>query len=147
MSGKKQATESRPQSQFFAAPEAQQTRRLAPLASPTKDTLHEGGVGVRDVLRNKLKERMRAREEAKARGDDEWDESQFVQLDRETSEHVKSLIEQSDAIKRVRKERIFEDEVTEEEMTIIQQRVALQQKQFAEFERREFAHKARRIRQ
>ncbi|KAJ1948525.1 hypothetical protein FBU59_001553, partial [Linderina macrospora] len=86
-------------------------------------------------------------EEAKERGDDEWDNAKFVQLDRETSDHVKSLIQQSDAIKRVRKERIFEDEVTEEEMDIIKQRVALQQRQFAEFERREFAHKAERIRQ
>ncbi|KAJ2636173.1 hypothetical protein GGF40_003165 [Coemansia sp. RSA 1286] len=144
MSGKKQAVETRPQSQFFAAPSAQQARRLVFAAVREHQT--EGTVGVRDVLRNKLEERERAREEAKARGDDEWDESQFVQLDRETSEHVKSLISQSDAIKRVRKERIFEDEVTEEEMTIIQQRVALQQQQFAEFERREFAHKARRIR-
>ncbi|KAJ1648063.1 hypothetical protein J3B02_003893 [Coemansia erecta] len=147
MSGKKQAVEIRPQSQFFAAPSTQQARCLSPVSSATVKRSDGSSVGVRDVLRSKLKERMRACEEAKARGDDEWDESQFVQLDRETSDHVKSLIEQSDAIKRVRKERIFEDEVTEEEQSIIQQRVALQQKQFAEFERREFAHKARRIRQ
>ncbi|KAJ2798560.1 hypothetical protein H4R20_004778, partial [Coemansia guatemalensis] len=101
---------------------------------------------VRDVLCSRLAEKARAAAEAKARGDDDWDETQFVQLDRETGDHVKSLIQQSDAIKRVRKERMFEDEVTEEEMAIIQQRVALQQQQFAEFERREFAHKAQRIR-
>ncbi|PIA15861.1 hypothetical protein COEREDRAFT_81593, partial [Coemansia reversa NRRL 1564] len=101
---------------------------------------------VRDVLCCRLAEKAKAVAEAKLRGDDEWNETQFVQLDRETGDHVKSLIQQSDAIKRVRKERIFEDEVTEEEMVIIQQRVALQQQQFAEFERREFAHKAQRIR-
>ncbi|KAJ2367845.1 hypothetical protein IW150_005570, partial [Coemansia sp. RSA 2607] len=150
MSGKKQAVELRPQSQFFAAPNVRcQSEKLhhrvhvAEAAAVAK----VDSVSIRDVLRSKLDERKKASEEAKARGDDEWDDSQFVQLDRETSEHVKSLIEQSDAIKRVRKERIFEDEVTEEEMSIIKQRVALQQKQFAEFERREFAHKARRIRQ
>ncbi|KAJ2080878.1 hypothetical protein H4R24_002752 [Coemansia sp. RSA 988] len=101
---------------------------------------------VRDVLCSRLAEKARAAAEANERGDDDWDEAQFVQLDRETGDHVKSLIQQSDAIKRVRKERMFEDEVTEEEMVIIQQRVALQQQQFAEFERREFAHKAQRIR-
>ncbi|KAJ2824383.1 hypothetical protein IWW50_003354 [Coemansia erecta] len=104
-------------------------------------------VSIRDVLRSRLAEKQKTTAEAKARGDHDWDSSQFVQLDRETSDHVKSLIQQSDAIKRVRKERIFEDDVTEEEQTIIQQRVALQQQQFAEFERREFAHKAQRIRQ
>ncbi|KAI9474683.1 hypothetical protein BX667DRAFT_470091 [Coemansia mojavensis] len=104
-------------------------------------------VSIRDVLQSRLAEKRRAAEEAKARGDDDWDSSQFVQLDQQTSNHVKSLIQQSDAIQRVRKERIFEDEVTEEEMEIIKQRVALQQQQFAEFERREFAHKAQRIRQ
>ncbi|KAJ1676020.1 hypothetical protein EV182_000089 [Spiromyces aspiralis] len=77
--------------------------------------------------------------------EDDWDASQFVQLDKETSDHVKSLIQESEKIERVRKERIFEDDVTESEMEIIRRRVELQQKQ-AKFERREFAHKANRIR-
>ncbi|KAJ2761355.1 hypothetical protein H4S06_001248 [Coemansia sp. BCRC 34490] len=145
MSTKKTAQEARPQSQFFApAPktaERQLRSGIHAAAAAAAD-----GVGIRDVLRSKLAERRRAREEASCTGDGEWDASQFVQLDQETSDHVKSLIQQSDAIKRVRKERIFEDEVTEEEQAIIQQRVALQQRQFAEFERREFAHKSRRIR-
>ncbi|KAJ2746406.1 hypothetical protein GGI20_001402 [Coemansia sp. BCRC 34301] len=148
MSGRKPLAEARPQTQFFAAPEAR------PCTLPCRNgsvpvglsTEKADGVSIRDVLRSKLAERTRSREEAKARGDEEWDTSQFVQLDREASDHVKSLIQQSDAIKRVRKERIFEDEVTEEEMSIIKQRVALQQQQFAEFERREFEHKARRVR-
>ncbi|KAJ2343052.1 vesicle-mediated transport, partial [Coemansia sp. RSA 2671] len=148
MSGRKPPVEARPQTQFFAAP-ATRPRSLprqggpAPVGASAEKI---DGVSIRDVLRSKLAERTRAREEAKARGDEEWDTSQFVQLDREASDHVKSLIQQSDAIKRVRKERIFEDEVTEEEMSIIKQRVALQQQQFAEFERREFEHKARRVR-
>ncbi|KAI9506741.1 hypothetical protein BX070DRAFT_218463 [Coemansia spiralis] len=152
MSGKKVAVaEIRTQSQFFAAPRntvRQLSFRLNSTLLPASGTVDktENSVSIRDVLRSKLAERRRIREEAKEHGDDEWDKSQFVQLDRETSDHVKALIQQSDAIKRVRKERIFEDEVTEEEQAIIQQRVALQQKQFAEFERREFAHKARRIR-
>ncbi|KAJ2477733.1 hypothetical protein IWW56_004167, partial [Coemansia sp. RSA 2131] len=104
-------------------------------------------VSIHDVLHSRLMEKQKAAEEAKARGDHGWDSSQFVQLDRETSNHIKSLIQQSDAIKCMRKERIFEDDVTEEEMVIIQQRVALQQQQFAEFERCEFAHKVQQIRQ
>ncbi|KAJ1848570.1 hypothetical protein LPJ70_000968, partial [Coemansia sp. RSA 2708] len=147
MSGKKTA-EPRAQSQFFAAAAASPSRRQL-LGGQTVDSVADrlDSVSIRDVLRSKLAEKKQAAAEAKARGDGDWDSSQFVQLDRETSDHVKSLIQQSDAIKRVRKERIFEDDVTEEEMVIIQQRVALQQQQFAEFERREFAHKAQRIRQ
>ncbi|KAJ2853045.1 hypothetical protein GGI22_005026 [Coemansia erecta] len=148
MSGKKAVTETRPQSEFFAAPKSV-VRKLqlnTGKGVPSENTDDTDSVGIRDVLRSKLAERRKAREEARSRGDDEWDSAQFVQLDRETSDHVKSLIKQSDAIRRVRKDRIFEDEVTEEEQSIIQQRVALQQRQFAEFERREFAHKSRRIR-
>ncbi|KAJ2146601.1 hypothetical protein IW136_000506 [Coemansia sp. RSA 678] len=150
MSGKK-PVEQRAQSQFFAAAEKRPRQLLAGSAASAANTVlaadKADGVSIRDVLHSRLMERQKAAEEAKARGDHDWDSSQFVQLDRETSDHVKSLIQQSDAIKRVRKERIFEDDVTEEEMVIIQQRVALQQQQFAEFERREFAHKAQRIRQ
>ncbi|KAJ1973963.1 hypothetical protein H4R35_003843 [Dimargaris xerosporica] len=54
--------------------------------------------------------------------------------------------EESKQIETVRKERVFESAVTESELDIIQKRVALQQRQFAEFERREFARKARKIR-
>ncbi|KAJ1950085.1 hypothetical protein EC988_004519, partial [Linderina pennispora] len=152
MATKKTPAEVRPQSQFFSPAKSAKLRTLSiaclsldARADAAADT--PASVSVRDVLRNKLLEKQQLLEDAKARGDDEWDNAKFVQLDRETSDHVKSLIQQSDAIKRVRKERIFEDEVTEEEMDIIKQRVALQQKQFAEFERREFAHKAERIRQ
>ncbi|KAJ1966475.1 hypothetical protein GGI12_000050 [Dipsacomyces acuminosporus] len=148
MSGKKAAAEARPQTQFFASVVSKPRTPKIPSQPSTAAGASDAceGVSIRDVLRTKLAEKTKAHEEAKANGDEEWNSSQFVQLDRETSDHVKSLIQQSDAIKRVRKERIFEDEVTEEEMEIIKQRVALQQKQFAEFERREFAHKAQRIR-
>ncbi|KAJ1740662.1 hypothetical protein LPJ78_003384 [Coemansia sp. RSA 989] len=149
MSGKK-TTELRAQSQFFAGPAAAPRRPFSGTGCTAPSPAGAGSmdsVSIRDVLQSRLAEKRRAAEEAKARGDDDWDSSQFVQLDQQTSNHVKSLIQQSDAIQRVRKERIFEDEVTEEEMEIIKQRVALQQQQFAEFERREFAHKAQRIRQ
>ncbi|KAJ2160225.1 hypothetical protein GGF46_002434 [Coemansia sp. RSA 552] len=135
--------ETRPQSQFYAAPAAAPCRQLARAPCGAAD---QDGVCVRDVLRSRLSERSGTLNAAGRAGGGEWDSGQFVQLDRETSNHVKSLIQQSEAIKRVRKERIFEDEVTEEEMDIIKQRVALQQQQFAEFERREFAHNAQRIR-
>ncbi|KAJ1728395.1 hypothetical protein LPJ61_004054, partial [Coemansia biformis] len=149
MSGRKAAVEARPQSQFFAPTAAAPRRSLTCSwagASRGAGGDRLGGASVRDVLRSRAAGQARAADEAKARGDDGWDDSRFVQLDRETGDHVRALIQQSDAIKRVRKERIFEDEVTEEEMAIIQQRVALQQQQFAEFERKEFAHKAQRIR-
>ncbi|KAG0172732.1 hypothetical protein DFQ28_007439 [Apophysomyces sp. BC1034] len=53
--------------------------------------------------------------------------------------------DESDQIETVRKENVFGEEVTESEMDIIQKRVALQQRQFAEFERREKARKSKKI--
>ncbi|PVU98234.1 hypothetical protein BB559_001744 [Furculomyces boomerangus] len=78
--------------------------------------------------------------------DQNWEDAGYVQLDEKTSSMVKDLISQSEKIERVCKERIFEEEVTEREMEIIKQRVELQQKQFAMFERREFAVKSKKIR-
>lgn len=46
----------------------------------------------------------------------------------------------------VRKDRVFEEDITQEEMDIIQQRVLLQQRQFETFQRREFLRKSRKIR-
>lgn len=153
MSGKKESSgdTTRPQTQFFAASELISATRALTLSTSVAHTNAptDDGVSIRDVLRSKLLENQKDKDDSIMANerDGEWNSTQFVQLDRETSDHVKSLIQQSDAIRRVRKERIFEDEVTEEEMAIIQQRVALQQKQFAEFERKEFAHKAGRIKQ
>lgn len=45
----------------------------------------------------------------------------------------------------MRKENVFSEEVTEADMDIIQKRVALQQRQFAEFERRDKARKYKKI--
>ncbi|KAJ2393968.1 hypothetical protein GGF41_009004, partial [Coemansia sp. RSA 2531] len=89
MSGRKPPTEARPQTQFFAAP-ATRPRSLplhggSTLAGISAEKID--GVSIRDVLRSKLAERTKVREEAKARGDEEWDTSQFVQLDREASDH------------------------------------------------------------
>ncbi|ORX81632.1 hypothetical protein K493DRAFT_308021 [Basidiobolus meristosporus CBS 931.73] len=52
----------------------------------------------------------------------------------------------NEEIATVRKDNMFSTEVTEQEMDIIAQRVALQQRRFAEFERKEFEQKARKIR-
>ncbi|CAO3661945.1 unnamed protein product [Umbelopsis ramanniana] len=52
---------------------------------------------------------------------------------------------ESDAIETVRKESVFSSEVTENEKDIIAKRVALQQRQFAEYERREKARKSQKI--
>ncbi|KAI9282245.1 hypothetical protein BY458DRAFT_537726 [Sporodiniella umbellata] len=51
----------------------------------------------------------------------------------------------SEKIETVRKENMFGEEVTESEMDIIQQRVALQQRQFQEFEKREHKRKSIKI--
>lgn len=48
-------------------------------------------------------------------------------------------------IETVRKDNVFGEEVTESERDIIQQRVALQQRQFQEYERREQARKSKKI--
>ncbi|KAI9477805.1 MAG: hypothetical protein EXX96DRAFT_568280 [Benjaminiella poitrasii] len=53
---------------------------------------------------------------------------------------------ENNKIETVRKESVFSEEVTESEMDIIQKRVALQQRQFQEFERRENARKSKKIR-
>lgn len=45
----------------------------------------------------------------------------------------------------MRKDNVFGEEVTESERDIIQQRVALQQRQFQEYERREQARKSKKI--
>lgn len=51
----------------------------------------------------------------------------------------------SENIETVRKESVFSSEVTENEKDIIAKRVALQQRQFAEYERRERARKSQKI--
>ncbi|KAI9033857.1 hypothetical protein CLU79DRAFT_725861 [Phycomyces nitens] len=61
-------------------------------------------------------------------------------------ESLQSLFE-NQKIETVRKQSFFSEEVTEEERDIIAQRVALQQRQFAEFERREKNRKSIKIRQ
>ncbi|RUS23906.1 hypothetical protein BC938DRAFT_474432, partial [Jimgerdemannia flammicorona] len=53
---------------------------------------------------------------------------------------------ESDTIGTVRKESVFSGEVTEDELDIIQKRVALQQRQFAEYERRDKLRKSKKIR-
>lgn len=45
----------------------------------------------------------------------------------------------------MRKENVFSEEVTDADMDIIQKRVALQQRQFAEFEKRDKARKYQKI--
>jgi len=51
--------------------------------------------------------------------------------------NLMDVINEGQSIATVRKENLFSSEVTAEEQGIIQQRVALQQKQFREFEKRE----------
>ncbi|KAI9307857.1 hypothetical protein BJ944DRAFT_148032, partial [Cunninghamella echinulata] len=57
----------------------------------------------------------------------------------------KLSMEESDNIEKIRKDNVFGEEVTESERDIIQQRVALQQRQFAEFEKREKSRKFKKV--
>ena len=51
----------------------------------------------------------------------------------------------SDKIQTVRKESVFSEQVTESEQAIIEQRVALQQRQYQAFERKEKSRKIRKV--
>ncbi|CAG8573580.1 6630_t:CDS:10 [Ambispora gerdemannii] len=53
---------------------------------------------------------------------------------------------EGEGIETIRKPSLFSSQVTETEQDIIDKRVALQQRQYAEFERREFERKSRKIR-
>ncbi|KAJ1650401.1 hypothetical protein IWQ61_008788 [Dispira simplex] len=88
---------------------------------------------LRDILRNNFQRRQSHERDGT-----------LEELD--TTAPAPNYLEESNQIATVRKERVFECEVTETEMDIIQQRVALQQRQFAEFEKRDFNRKARKIR-
>lgn len=85
-----------------------------------------------------LKENRSKRLKIEAELHTEDDDQGFKQV-------IAELRTQSDEIETIRKERVFEDEITLEEMDIIQRRVYLQQRQFEEYERREKANKIMRI--
>ncbi|TPX64901.1 hypothetical protein SpCBS45565_g05560 [Spizellomyces sp. 'palustris'] len=107
----------------------QKTKQDYPLQTIPFDN---GTETVLSILRRNWQEK----EDRKANGEEETDLRDTIQ----------ELRQQSDAIQTVRKERVFDDEITEEEMDIIQQRVALQQRQFQEYQRRETARKFAKIR-
>ncbi|KAJ3056246.1 hypothetical protein HK097_007606 [Rhizophlyctis rosea] len=83
-----------------------------------------------DILLQKRQQKQKAQQDGNETGE-------------ETSlrDTIQALRQESENIETVRKERVFDDEVTEEEMAIIQKRVALQQRQFQEYQRRELARK------
>ncbi|KAM3583797.1 hypothetical protein VKS41_003768 [Umbelopsis sp. WA50703] len=68
----------------------------------------------------------------------------------DSDEHIvedfKLSLNDSEAIETIRKESVFSEEVTESEMEVIQKRVAFQQRQFAQYERREKMRKSAKIR-
>ncbi|KAL1922293.1 uncharacterized protein VTP21DRAFT_9832 [Calcarisporiella thermophila] len=68
------------------------------------------------------------------------------QLEEEEEPKLEMGHEEEEEIETVRKERVFEEDVNEQEMEIIQKRVALQQRKFQEFERREKQRKYRKVR-
>ncbi|CAG8481490.1 6832_t:CDS:10 [Paraglomus occultum] len=80
---------------------------------------------------------LRANFEAKQQLKTEEEETQSI--------NPKILLE-SESIATVRKENLFSSEVTESEQDIIDKRVALQRRHYAEFEKREYERKAKKIR-
>ncbi|KAJ3161465.1 hypothetical protein HDU86_007247 [Geranomyces michiganensis] len=92
--------------------------------------------------RNEILERLRTQWQSKLDGTYMEEEAISTSL----KDTIDEIRQESDAIQTVRKERVFDDEVTEEEMNIIQQRVALQQRQFREYQRREAARKVAKVR-
>ncbi|KAG1383435.1 hypothetical protein G6F61_001369 [Rhizopus arrhizus] len=71
-----------------------------------------------------------------------------LQVKEDTNEEESNFkidLAENEKIETVRKENMFGEEVTESEMDIIQKRVALQQRQFQEFEKREYKRKSIKI--
>eukprot|EP01137_Pigoraptor_chileana_P035033 Opistho-2@28467 len=64
---------------------------------------------------------------------------------KEGSAEYESLFKENDKIATVRKERVFQEEVTEGDLSIIQQRVELQQKQYEEYKKKEERRKYAKI--
>jgi hypothetical protein len=59
--------------------------------------------------------------------------------------NLHDIIDEGQEIETVRKENVFAEEVTEEEQTIIEKRVALQRKHYMEYERREIAKRYKKV--
>ncbi|KAF9581085.1 hypothetical protein BGW38_002026 [Lunasporangiospora selenospora] len=93
-----------------------------------------------NILALLVKSREEAKEaELKSENDTSKDATEAEDGD-ENKEHI-------DTIQKVRKDRVFEQDVTEKEMDIIQQRIAFQQRQFAAFEEREKQRRYNKLRQ
>lgn len=75
--------------------------------------------------------------------DDKWVNTCWIALEFRTSNIA---FNRSEIIETIRKESVFSEEVTEVEMEVIQKRVAFQQRQFAQYERREKMRKSTKIR-
>ncbi|KAK3816036.1 MAG: hypothetical protein J3Q66DRAFT_401235 [Benniella sp.] len=93
-----------------------------------------------NVLKLLVKQRE-AEKEADLRAENE------VTRDDSENDDPEENKENIDNIQKVRKERVFEQDVTEKEMDIIQQRIAFQQRQFAAFEEREKQRRYKRLKQ
>ncbi|KAJ3223869.1 hypothetical protein HK099_000589 [Clydaea vesicula] len=63
------------------------------------------------------------------------------------TEAIAELRKQHDEIQVLKKDRMFDDEITEKEMEIIEKRVKLQQEQFKEFQSRDLKRKYKRFKQ
>ncbi|TPX58433.1 hypothetical protein PhCBS80983_g03128 [Powellomyces hirtus] len=116
---------------FF--PEVVKGRSRGQRDEPKSSPIDQGGNGLR------ILELLREKWEAKENGT-------FPEESGSLRETIEGIRHESDSIQTVRKERVFDDDVTEEEMSIIQQRVALQQRQFQEYQRREAVRKSSKIR-
>ncbi|CAG8460077.1 7919_t:CDS:10 [Paraglomus brasilianum] len=75
-----------------------------------------------------------------------FEAKQLKAEEEETQSINPKILLESESIATVRKENLFSSEVTESEQDIIDKRVALQQRHYAEFEKREYERKAKKIR-
>nr|KAJ3422620.1 hypothetical protein HK105_007235 [Polyrhizophydium stewartii] len=74
-----------------------------------------------------------------------FEETGGLENDSALRDRIMQLRAESEAVATVRKDRIFDSDITEEESVIIQRRVELQRLQFQEYQRREHARKIARV--
>ncbi|KAJ3091669.1 hypothetical protein HK102_013857, partial [Quaeritorhiza haematococci] len=121
-------------SEFFA--EDLPRRKPKPLCVRNSSSNAKNSGSIRDLLRRNWEEKQ-----AKLTSD-EYESEEMQALCKE----IEGLKQESECIGKVRKERLFDEEPTEEELAIIQQRVAIHQKLCEAHGRIQFLKKAARIR-
>ncbi|CAH1759471.1 5345_t:CDS:10 [Entrophospora sp. SA101] len=94
-------------------------------------------------ISKQLKSLINSQETTNIDTDKPIEESSFNITDNNITITNQTILQESENIQPIRKPNLFAEEITELEQDIIEKRVALQQQQFAEFEKREFQRKAK----